>query len=126
MDDLLELYKNIRKRRIELGLSQEELANKVGYKDRTSIAKIETGKIDLPQSKIMEFAIALGMQASDLMGWDETDPDPYYLDPEAAKLAEEIYKNPDLKILFDAARDVEPEDIKVAIDVLERFKKIRR
>lgn len=71
MDDLLDLYKNIKKRRLELKLSQEELANKVGYKDRTSIAKIETGKIDLPQSKIIDFADALGVTPSYLMGWEE-------------------------------------------------------
>lgn len=42
-----QLYKNIRSRRLQLGMSQEELAQKVGYTDRTSIAKIEAGKVDL-------------------------------------------------------------------------------
>lgn len=74
MDDLLDLYKNIKKRRLELKLSQEELASRVGYKDRTSIAKIETGKIDLPQSKIIDFADALGVTPSYLMGLDESMP----------------------------------------------------
>lgn len=72
MDDILSLYKNIKAKRQELGLSQEELAKKVGYRDRTSIAKIETGKVDLSQSKIIEFANILGVTPSCLMGWDET------------------------------------------------------
>ena len=68
MDDILSLYKNIKAKRQELGLSQEELAKKVGYRDRTSIAKIETGKVDLSQSKIIEFANILGVTPSCLMG----------------------------------------------------------
>ena len=67
---MLELYKNIKKLRLELGLSQEDLAKKVGYKDRTSIAKIESGKVDIPQSKIVEFAKALNTTPTQLMGWD--------------------------------------------------------
>lgn len=76
MDDILSLYKNIKAKRQELGLSQEELAKKVGYRDRTSIAKIETGKVDLSQSKIIELANILGVTPSCLMGWDETTDKP--------------------------------------------------
>ena len=70
---MLKLYENIKELRNSLGLSQEELAKKVGYKDRTSIAKIEAGKVDLSQSKIYEFAKALNTTPSDLMGWEEPD-----------------------------------------------------
>lgn len=67
---MLDLYKNIKKRRIELNLSQEQLASKVGYTSRTSIAKIEAGEIDLPQSKIVLFAKALQTTPEWLMGWN--------------------------------------------------------
>ena len=53
------LYKNIKNKRTALGLSQEELAKKVGYSGRSMIAKIEAGKIDLYQSKVDEIAKAL-------------------------------------------------------------------
>ena len=72
---MLKLYENIKELRNSLGLSQEELAKKVGYKDRTSIAKIEAGKVDLSQSKIYEFAKALNTTPSDLMGWEEPELD---------------------------------------------------
>lgn len=65
---MLDLYVNIKNYREALGLSQEELAKKVGYKNRTSIAKIEAGKIDLPLSKIELFANALETTPSELMG----------------------------------------------------------
>lgn len=38
---MLTLYKNIKKLREELGMSQDELAEKTGYTSRSSIAKIE-------------------------------------------------------------------------------------
>lgn len=55
-----EMYKRLRDRRIEMKLSQEELAHRVGYKDRSTVAKIEAGLTDLSQSKIRAFADALG------------------------------------------------------------------
>lgn len=45
-------------------MSQAELAEKVGYKDKTAIAKVEAGKVDLPQSKISSFVKALDTTTS--------------------------------------------------------------
>lgn len=56
-------------------LSQSELATLVGYKDKTSIAKVEAGKVDLPQSKISAFAKALNTTTSYLFS-DEPDDEP--------------------------------------------------
>ncbi|WZL82646.1 helix-turn-helix transcriptional regulator [Vallitaleaceae bacterium 9-2] len=70
-----EFSKRIKQLRNELGLSQIELAEKVGYKDRTSIAKVESGKIDLPQSKIIDFAKALNVTPAYLMGWEDEPND---------------------------------------------------
>ncbi len=74
----MELYNRIKQRREELGMSQEELALKMGYKSRSSINKIELGKSDIPQSKINAFAQALNTTATYLLGvedilesWDE-------------------------------------------------------
>lgn len=63
-----ELYENIKKYRIRNGMTQDELAKKAGYTDRSSIAKIERGDVDLPQSKIILIANALGVEAGTLMG----------------------------------------------------------
>ena len=42
----------IRARRKELGITQEELAHKLGYKSKVSINKIEMGIQKLPSDKI--------------------------------------------------------------------------
>lgn len=65
---MMELYENIRNRRIQLGMTQDELAKKMGYKSRSTIAKIESGTNDIPQSKIISFAKALDTTAGELMG----------------------------------------------------------
>ena len=50
----------VKKRRLALGLSQDELAKQLGYTDRSTIAKIEAGKNDIPDNKVPAFAKALG------------------------------------------------------------------
>lgn len=64
----MKLYDNIKELRLKHNLSQSELANLVGYSNRTTIAKIEAGKIDIPQSKIASFAKALQVDPVELMG----------------------------------------------------------
>lgn len=73
---MLEAYKRIRELRISAGLSQDELAKKTGYNDRSSIAKIEAGKVDLTQSKLVAFADALNTTPGYLMGWEPDSKSP--------------------------------------------------
>ncbi len=70
----MEIGQIIKKRREELGMSQEELALKAGYKSRSSINKIEVDGRGLPQSKIQAIANALKTTPASLMGW-ENDTD---------------------------------------------------
>lgn len=53
-------------------MTQSELAEKLGYADKSMIAKIEKGLVDLPQSKILAFAKALSISPGELMGLDGT------------------------------------------------------
>ena len=72
---MLELYKNIKRRRQQLKMTQTDLALKMGYADKSMIAKIEKGNVDLPQSKILAFANVLETTPGELMGWDyEAEP----------------------------------------------------
>ena len=67
----MDIGERIKKRREELGMSQTELAEKVGYTSRSSIAKLETNANGMTQSKIIIFAKALKTTPSYLMGWDD-------------------------------------------------------
>lgn len=70
----MELYQRIKQRREELNLSQDDLAKRMGYRSRSTIAKIEAGKNDIPQSKIVAFAQALDTTPAYLMGYDNDLP----------------------------------------------------
>ncbi len=85
---MLKLYENIKMRRKAMKMTQEELARRTGYTDRSSIARIEKGEIDLPQSKIKQFAEALGTTPGHLMGWD-VNPS------EAGALAANVLRDPE-------------------------------
>lgn len=65
------LYERIRSRRIELDMTQDEVARKLGYRSRSTIAKIEAGESDIPQSKIEAFAQVLDTSPAYLMGWTD-------------------------------------------------------
>lgn len=136
------LYENIKARRLALKLSQEDLARKLGYKSTSTIAKIEAGKIDIPQSKIKAFADALNTTPGDLMGWynesasynteEKTsnadkilkkELNHYYFSEETAKIAQAIHDDKNLRILFDASQKLEPEDIEYVVSLVQRLKK---
>lgn len=51
---MLEIYKRIRARREELGISQEELAKRMGYRFRSSINKVENGEDKEKVKKALE------------------------------------------------------------------------
>ena len=65
-----DLSTRVRLRREQLGLSQEELARRMGYRSRSSITKLEKGINDLPQSKVEELAQALETTPAALLGLD--------------------------------------------------------
>lgn len=61
----------IKAMRLKNDLTQSELAEKMGYSEKSSIARIEHGKVDLPSSKVEEFSNVLHCSAAYLMGWED-------------------------------------------------------
>ncbi len=59
----------IKQRRIELGMSQQDLATAMGYTSKSTINKIELGKNDVSQSKVVKFSKVLDTTPSYLLGW---------------------------------------------------------
>ena len=69
----------IRLRREQLGMTQDQLAQRAGYKSRTSINKIEAGVQSLTQPKIKPVADALMTTPDYIMSWDdETMPESHH------------------------------------------------
>lgn len=61
------LGENIKQARMKAQISQDELAKRLGYKSRSTIAKIESGENDLTQKKVAAFAKALNVSIDFLM-----------------------------------------------------------
>lgn len=77
--------------------------------------------IALPRmGKVQALADYFHINKSDLIE-DKNDNNSYYLDNDAAAVAQFLYENPDYKVLFDATRKVKPEDIQLVKELLDRF-----
>ena len=116
----------IRRRRIELGLSQEELAERCGFKSKSSINKMESGVQGLPQSKIIAVAKALETTPGYILGWEgveENQQQEYYTDEVTAQISEDMATNPNLKMLYDVQRDMDPEDLQAMYSLAMALKR---
>ena len=69
----MKIGERIKQRRIELEWSQRELAAKMNYSHHSTLARIESGQVDVTQSKIVQFANVLGVSTAYLMGWEEVE-----------------------------------------------------
>lgn len=116
----MEFKDNLRELRKKRGLSQVELAEKLGF-SKSLIGLYETGDRKPSFEALEAIADFFNISTDYLMGKD--DKSVYYLDPEAAEMAQEIYDNPELRILFDASRKVSKEDLQFVVDMMKRLKK---
>ena len=64
----MHIGQKIKERRMSLGWSQRDLAEKMGYQSHAVIARTEAGKVDLPQSRVDQFAKVLGVSHAYLLG----------------------------------------------------------
>lgn len=64
------IYERIKYLREKKGMSQQELAEKVGFKTASAVNKIELGLRDINQTKIIAFAKALDTTPGYIMGWE--------------------------------------------------------
>lgn len=74
--------------------------------------------------KMKQIADFLGIPVEPLITGVEQDENPqYYLDEESARIAQKIFENPGLRMLFDAAEDIDPQDLELAANMVKRFKR---
>lgn len=111
-----DVLKELRKSK---NLSQVELAYALGF-SAGLIGMYESGRRKPSYEALECIADFFNVSIDYLMGKDTKSI--YYLDPEAAQMAQEIYENPDLRILMDASRKVSKDDIQLVIDMVNRLK----
>ena len=92
----------IKIRREELGMTQDELAQRLGYKSRSSVNKIELNQRNLPQAQIKAIANILDTTPSYIMGWDEEENiEQIQTELEIVEMISKHYGNQVIQILND-------------------------
>ena len=103
-------------------MTQVELANKLGV-GTTSIYNWVSGLKTPRMDKVDAMCKIFNIRREDLLTDGSLNDTTYYTNPETAKVAQEIFDNSNLRILFDAAKDSTPEQLKLAAEMLRQFKK---
>ena len=112
--------KNIKRLRLLKDLTQKQLGEKIGIGDK-AISSWEIDRTEPDIGMIEKLCDVFECKKTDIIGEDLHKQ--YYLNEETARIAQDIYDNKDLRILFDAGRKASPEDLKLAQEILLRFKK---
>ena len=118
--------KNLNKYLEDSGKTQREVAQAIGVIPTTfntwCLAQA------LPRmGKVQALADYFGINKSDLIEDKSIEhKDEYYLNPETKKVAQEIFENKELRLLFDAAKDASPEDLQTVHTMLLALKKKER
>ncbi|MBR3277745.1 MAG: helix-turn-helix transcriptional regulator [Lachnospiraceae bacterium] len=122
--------KNIRFLRKRAELSQDKLAEMLGYKSFTTIQKWESGVSEPSMATAQKIANLFHVDIDDLIKVDlearGEKPEGYYFDDDTAALAQQIYEDKELRALFDAARDADPEALQAAQAMLKVLKRKER
>lgn len=79
------------------------------------------------QDKMQKIADYFNVSLEYLMTGEEKEGgEKYYLNDETAKMAQDIFENKELRMLFDTARDAEPEDLQAVHNMLLALKRKER
>lgn len=105
----------------ENGIPISRLERECGFSNGY-IRNLREGK--MPADRLQKVAQFLGVSMELLLAGER--PAEYYINPETAKIAQEIMDNNDLHVLFDAAYDAEPEDLKLVYQMLMHLKSKER
>lgn len=117
-----QIFSNNLKRYMEkYDISRAELAKRLNV-SLSSVGFWCAGTKCPRMDKIDRMCEIFGCLRKDLLE-DHSSDESYYINPETAQAAQEIFENKELRLLFDAARDASPEDLMTAYNVILALKK---
>ena len=113
---------NLKNKLSESGMTRAEFAEKVGV-GISSVGFWTSGTKTPRMDKIDKMCEIFHCKRSDLLE-EKTEPEdrPHYIiDPDAENMIVDMYENPDLRVVFDCARKVKPEDLEQVAKLIKTF-----
>lgn len=107
------------------GLTAYKVAKEAGV-TQTALSNWKTGKSTPTTKTLQKIADYFSVSIDYLMTGKETEDSKYYINEETAEMAQTLFENRNLRVLFDAAKDATPEDLKTTYDMLMALKKKER
>ncbi len=118
------MYKDFEQLLQSKGITSYKVSKDTGV-SQTALSNWKSGK-SVPTTKTLQkLADYFGVTIDYLMNKDNQKEE-YYLNKETAAIAQGIFDNKELRLLYDAARDAQPEDIQMAYDMLLALKRKER
>ncbi len=107
-------------------LKDSDVAKGAGI-TKSTFSDWKAGRYTPKQDKMQKISDYLGVSVEYLMTGEEKEGgEKYYLNEETAEMAQALFENKDLRVLFDAAKDASPEDLKTTYDMLMALKRKER
>ena len=107
----------VKQLRTEAGLSQSELAQRIGYSSKTAISKIENDTLDINRSTVVALAKALNTTPIYLLGWENKD------EPSENSSSERyLALSPKKKELFNLLLSLTPQETEKLLDYAKFLK----
>lgn len=118
------VYERIESLRKERKISQGNLEKELGF----SNGSISKWKTSMPKpERLQKIADYFSVTVDYLMTGNESDgKERYYTNDETASIAQEIFDNKELRLLFDAAKDAQPDDLQTVHQMLLALKRKER
>lgn len=105
------------------GVTPYRVSEATGIKT-SSLSGWKAGRYNLKTEKLKKIADYFGVSIEYLMtGEEPEEKEGYYVNPETAEIAQELFANRDLRLLFDASRNATPEQLKLIRDLVLQMTK---
>lgn len=108
------------------GVTAYRVSEATGIKT-SAFSSWKAGRYNLKADKLQKIADYFGVSIEYLMTGEEPEErESYYVNPETADMAQELYDNKDLRLLFDASRNATPEQLRLIRDLVLQMTKGNR
>lgn len=120
------MYEIYCKLRDAKGMKDSDVARETGI-TKSTFSDWKNGRSNPKDAKLQKIADLFGVSVEYIRtGKEKEGGEKYYLNEETAEMAQALFENKDLRVLFDAAKDASPEDLKTTYDMLMALKRKER